>query len=152
MTHPLGDTPPNGDFARYVDQLMREAERRVHHPAPPARPPVPAQAAARPAAAAASPATATAALKVPGAGAPFWLAARWVFGLWLVLKLAGRAYPPLAPWGTPLALLAPAGWWGLHRLRQRGGLAGLFGTPQWRALMKQYDAQNPPAARRGRRR
>lgn len=136
MKH-FGDTPPNGDFARYVEELTRTpALHAGMRSAPQAQGAAPA-------------ATPQAQPPRPSAGgvSSLWSTVRWAIVIWVALQLAARfVYAPLAALSAPLLVVLIA--WVAQRFVRRRGLANLFSTPQWRDLMQSHDAGKaaaPPA-------
>lgn len=89
------DTPPDGDFVRYVEQLGRPAPGGGAEPAaraqdrPRGRPPrSPAPSSMRP----------------PGPFAPLRQALQWALLVYVLYLMGVAAFPPLAAWGRPIAL------------------------------------------------
>lgn len=125
MTRHLGDTPPHGDFAHYVEELTRAPALHGGAPAVPQQ-----RGAATP--------------RRPDAGgvASLWPAVRWGVLLWVAWQIAAHfVYAPLALLSTPLLVVLIA--WVVLRSVRRRGLPNLFSTPQWRDLMRPSDASRP---------
>lgn len=150
---PSWDTPPNGDFAAYVDRLMAEAAARSAAPAVPVSPAARAPARAQPAprsapdrraarapASPSAPSAPAAQRPLPADGLREGLGA--VPGLVRMLRSLRQGVLLLAVllwalwwWGggVPVgALLAAALWWALGRLLQWLGSGGAPAAPRQR--------------------